>query len=113
MSAWKLERVMRGRKITSGTHLAAALERYGFGLSHAQISRMRSGKFTLIHTEVLHALCLVLECTPSDLFVFDDLPRPKIAPNRRAVAYERGTMEAEPRRTLTVRPISARIRGLR
>ena len=103
---------MRKHKFKYATNLGVALEVHGIELSRAQLSRIVNGEFDQFRVDVLEALCIVLQCTPADLFAFDGRLKRSASGVAPAVSYRTGSLKAEPRAKLSVMPISARIHGL-
>jgi len=61
-----LDVMMAKRRIASG-ELAARI-----GLSHANLSILKTGKARAIRFSTLEAICEVLECQPGDLLEYKD-----------------------------------------
>ena len=60
----RLDRVMADRKI-SLNHLAEQV-----GISHVNLSKIKTGKISAIRFSTLEAICDVLDCQPGDILEF-------------------------------------------
>ncbi|WP_010273320.1 helix-turn-helix domain-containing protein [Paenibacillus senegalensis] len=70
MLTWMLRQVMAERGIWSGAALGRLLKtKAGYELSAPSISALLKTQPKQMKAETLDALCTVLECTPSDLWV--------------------------------------------
>lgn len=70
MLVWMLRSIMADRGIWSGAELARLLkEKAGYSLSAPSISALMNGSPKQMKADTLDALCTVLECSPSDLWV--------------------------------------------
>lgn len=64
---WNIRTLMAERGMFKTTDLAGPLEERGVFISRSMIYNLVSGTPKRINTEVLAALCDILDCTPSDL----------------------------------------------
>ena len=60
----RLDRVMADRKI-SLNHLAEQV-----GISHVNLSKIKTGKISAIRFSTLEAICDVLDCQPGDILEY-------------------------------------------
>ncbi|RJE87048.1 XRE family transcriptional regulator [Paenibacillus sp. 1011MAR3C5] len=71
MLTWMLRHVMAARGIWTGADLARQLaEKANYRLSPASISALLTQQPKQMKAETLDALCISLECTPNDLWVY-------------------------------------------
>lgn len=79
---WKLRKVMAEKNIWSGAELSRLLQDLaGYKLSAPSISALINEQPKQVKAETMDALCMALECTPSDLWVFT--PTPYVKKNKR------------------------------
>ena len=72
---WKLRKVMAEKNIWSGAELSRLLQDLaGYKLSAPSISALINEQTKQVKAETMDALCMALECTPSDLWVFTPTP---------------------------------------
>jgi len=71
---WRLDAMMRDRQIKTAVELHKRLQELGVDLSLAQVSRVVAERPVRLNTELLDALVQILDCTPNDLLVKEDLP---------------------------------------
>ena len=67
----RLDRVMADRKI-SLNHLAEQV-----GISHVNLSKIKTGKISAIRFSTLEAICDVLVCQPGDILEFRREEKPR------------------------------------
>lgn len=67
----RLDRVMADRKI-SLNHLAEQV-----GISHVNLSKIKTGKISAIRFSTLEAICDVLDCQPGDILEFRREEKPR------------------------------------
>ena len=67
----RLDRVMADRKI-SLNHLAEQV-----GISHVNLSKIKTGKISAIRFSTLEAICDVLDCQPGDILEFRQEEKPR------------------------------------
>lgn len=88
---WKLSVVMAMRGIRTARDLRNKLRQTGFEISEAQLSRVRYALPQKLDTQLLAALCEVLQTTPADL-----ISVPQVATQSRPAADSpRRTPKAE------------------
>lgn len=73
---WALREVAFSRGIIKTTDLWRALQEYGVELSRPQVYRLMAESPERLNLRVLAALCDVLGCTPNEILVGMDGPRP-------------------------------------
>lgn len=67
---WKLRKVMADNGIWSGAELGRLMkELVGYSLSAPSISALLNEAPKQVKAETMDALCTILECTPSDLWI--------------------------------------------
>lgn len=67
---WNIRMIMAANNIWTGAELQRRLEKEaGLKISKAGISRLLNEEQTEIKLKILDALCLVLQCNPSDLLM--------------------------------------------
>ena len=81
---WKLRKVMAEKNIWSGAELSRLLQdlagyklkqlHISYKLSAPSISALINEQPKQVKAETMDALCMALECTPSDLWVFTPTP---------------------------------------
>ena len=67
----RLDRVMADRKI-SLNHLAEQV-----GISHVNLSKIKTGKISAIRFSTLEAICDALDCQPGDILEFRREEKPR------------------------------------
>lgn len=83
---WKLRKVMAEKNIWTGAELGRLMQDLaGYKLSAASISVLINEQPKQVKTETMDALCMALECTPSDLWVFTPTPYKKSKQNQNKV----------------------------
>ncbi|MGX6397606.1 helix-turn-helix domain-containing protein [Rothia kristinae] len=70
---WRLRTLMAERGMFKTTDLLEPLKAEGVALSREQVSRMVTQTPQRLNVEVLAALCTILDCTPSDLLVLEEV----------------------------------------
>lgn len=72
---WKLRKVMAEKNIWSGAELGRLLlDLAGYKLSAPSISALINEQPKQVKAETMDALCIALECTPNDLWLFTPTP---------------------------------------
>lgn len=71
MLVWMLHKVMTEKGIWTGAALARLLmEKANYSLTPASISALLNNQPRQMKGETLDALCIALDCTPNDLWVY-------------------------------------------
>lgn len=70
---WRLRTLMSERGMFKTTDLLDPLKAEGVALSREQIFRLVTQTPQRLNVEVLAALCTILDCTPSDLLILDQV----------------------------------------
>ncbi len=70
---WRLRTLMAERGMFKTTDLLEPLKAEGVALSREQVFRMVTQTPQRLNVEVLAALCTILDCTPSDLLVLEEV----------------------------------------
>ena len=70
---WRLRTLMAERGMFKTTDLLDPLKAEGVDLSREQIFRLVTQTPQRLNVEVLAALCTILDCTPSDLLVLEQV----------------------------------------
>ncbi len=72
---WRLRKMMAERNIWSGAELGRLLQdTAGYRLSAPSICALMKEQPKQVKAETMDALCITLECTPSDLWIFTPTP---------------------------------------
>jgi DNA-binding Xre family transcriptional regulator len=111
---WRLDVMMRERKIKTASALQSRLQNVGMTMSRAQVARVISERPARINSDLLDALVEILECDINDLLSKEDVPKPrniepveegsapvakKEEPNARVASRNRTNKEYSPRVT--------------
>ncbi|MBG0717192.1 helix-turn-helix transcriptional regulator [Microbacterium sp. 2C] len=70
---WRLRTLMAERGMFKTTDLLEPLKAEGVALSREQVFRLVTQTPQRLNVEVLAALCTILDCTPSDLLVLEQV----------------------------------------
>ncbi len=70
---WRLRALMAERGMFKTTDLLEPLKAEGVALSREQVFRLVTQTPQRLNVEVLAALCTILDCTPSDLLVLEEV----------------------------------------
>lgn len=70
---WRLRTLMAERGMFKTTDLLEPLKTEGVALSREQVFRLVTQTPQRLNVEVLAALCTILDCTPSDLLVLEQV----------------------------------------
>ena len=70
---WRLRTLMAERGMFKTTDLLEQLKAEGVALSREQVFRLVTQTPQRLNVEVLAALCTILDCTPSDLLVLEQV----------------------------------------
>lgn len=98
---WNLRQVMASKGMFQTTDLIEPLRERGIELSRQMIHRVVTKTPQRINTDLLAALCDILECTPNDLLELQiEQVRPAVAVNDHGT----GIGELRPIRTTVRRP---------
>lgn len=70
---WRVRALMAERGMFKTTDLLEPLKAEGVALSREQVFRLVTQTPQRLNVEVLAALCTILDCTPSDLLVLEEV----------------------------------------
>ncbi len=73
---WRLHTVMSDRGIRTAAELWRRLQPYGITLTSHQVARVVANAPARLNTELLVAICSVLQCSPNDILRVIDAPHP-------------------------------------
>src|SRR5689334_13004058 len=73
---WRLDVVMRDRRIKTASALQSKLQEVGLEMSRAQVARVIAERPARINSDLLDALVEILDCDANDLLTKEDVPIP-------------------------------------